>query len=110
MLQTQRCLSLRKSSSCARRKDRGFCVSTIVAEIKNCQISKTVFQTQKAKISSVRAWNTDTDAKANHTSQKSHVAIEGNVKGKQGDGLTKSHVITDKDLSCARIPNTNIFV
>ena len=69
-----------------------------------------MFQTQNTKISRVRTSNTNTDAKANHISQESHVTIEGNIMAEQGDGLTKSHVIKDKNLSSALIPSTNVSV
>ena len=69
-----------------------------------------MFQTQKKKLSRVRASNTNTDAKVNHISQESHVAIEGNIMAEQGDGLTKSQVIKGKTLSCTRIPKTDVFV
>ena len=86
-----------------------FVFQRLLVRLKKSNLEYCVSNTE-SKISCVCASNTKTDAKANHVSQESHVAIEGNIMAEQGDGLTKSQVIKEKDHSSGHIPNTNVFV
>ena len=54
VFQTQRHLCLRKCCPCALVKDRDFCVSKVVGEIKHVKSGKNVFQTQDTKNQSLR--------------------------------------------------------
>ena len=75
----------------------------------------------------MRASSTNTDAKANHISQESHVDIQGNIMAQQGDGLRRAMrsktkifrvpvfqrqmllCMKHKSCSSARFTNTNCF-
>ena len=85
-------------------------MSKIFGEIKIVRSRRLCFKHRKQKYL-VSAFQTQTQTQKPIISlKKIHLAIEGNVMAELGDGLTKSHVIKDKTLSRARIPDTYVFV